>query len=281
MTRLGKIKSAAESYLNQYKTSSPASFAAAQQAVGGLLIVDGLIGISNPLGNTKRSGIFGSLIGIVTGLVFVFGASAIGNQFGMNKLTANTTAEVISVSQPTSTSDDFGGTCTATARYTVNGKGYMQTATSGSSSACSLTPGQQVVINYDPNNPGAWAYDLAIVKTVLKIFPIVGAIVAITSFFTFIIRLLSILFGWKLLKSGRALAKTLPAGTDLATIKNEIRLNFAKHLFAMGAGGVQALTPDQNQTFTQAVQQPQNNVPQPPQTPTQTPPQPPQTPPIQ
>lgn len=254
MFRLGKIKSSAESYLNRYRTSNPASYAAAQQAVGGLLIIDGFIGIDNPLGNSKRSGIFGSLIGIIFGLVFIFGTGFFGNLVGINKLTATTTAEVVSVSKPSSTSDNSGSSCTATAKYIVNGKEYSQTASSGSSSACSLTAGQEIDINYDPNNPGAWAYDLAIVKTVLKIFPIVGVIVAIISFFTFTIRLLSIVFGWKLLKSGRALAKTLPAGTDLPTIIDEIKQNFAQHLFDMN-------------TNAQQNNPPQHNPPTPPQVP--------------
>jgi hypothetical protein len=273
MFRLGKIKSAAENYLSQYRTSSPASYAAAQQAVGGLLIVDGFIGIDNPLGNNKRSGIFGSLIGIVVGLVFLFGTGVIANLMGINKLTAATSAEVVSVSQPVRTnSDDSGSSCTATAKYTVSGKEYNQVASSGSSSACSLAAGQRININYDPNNPGAWAYDLATVKMVLKIFPIVGAVVALTSFFTFVIRLLSIIFGWRLLKSGRALAKSLPAGTDLSTIKNEIRQNFAQHLFGMGTGGIQPQAPAQNQVPTQQPQPPQQNPPQ------NSPPVPPQVP---
>jgi hypothetical protein len=236
------IKNHAEQFLGNYKSQNPATFAAAQQAIGGLLILDGFVGIDNPLGGKKRSGVFGSLIGLVVGLVFLFGSGFFGNLFGINKLTATTTATVVSVSQPTATSTDSngstsGGSCTPQAKYTVNGKEYMQTSSSGSSSACSLTPGQTININYDPASPGAWAYDLNTVKTVLKIFPIVGAIVAVTSLVTFVIRLLSIIFGWKLLKSGRALAKTLPAGTDISTIKNEIEQNFAKSVFGMGGNG--------------------------------------------
>lgn len=233
------IKGHAEQFLGNYKQENPATYAAAEQAVGGLLILDGFVGIDNPLGGNKRSGIFGSLIGIVVGLVFVFGTGFIGNLFGINKLTATTTATVIGVSQPTysnsgNSNNSSSGSCTVQAKYTVNGKEYTQTASSGSSSACSLSQGQTININYNPNNPGAFAYDLNTVKTVLKIFPIVGAIVAVTSLVTFAIRLFSIIFGWKLLKNGRALAKTLPAGTDLSTIKNEIRQNFAKSVFGMG-----------------------------------------------
>ncbi len=50
MFRLGKIKSATEGFLSQYETANPASYAAALQAVGGLLILDGFVGIDNPLG---------------------------------------------------------------------------------------------------------------------------------------------------------------------------------------------------------------------------------------
>lgn len=236
------IKGHAEQFLNNYRQENPATFAAAQEAVGGLLILDGFIGIDSPFGGKKRSGIFGSLTGVALGLVFVFGTGFISNLTGINKMTATTTATVVSISQPsvTTTNSDgstSGGSCTPTSKYTVNGKEYTQTSSSGSSSACSLTQGQTININYDPNNPGAWAYDLNTVKTVLKIFPIVGIIVAITSLVTFFIRLLSIIFGWKILKSGRALAKTLPPGTDLSTIKNEIRQNFAKTVFGFGMGG--------------------------------------------
>lgn len=233
------VKNNAQQFLGNYKQNNPATFAAAQQAIGGLLILDGFIGIDNPLGGKKRSGIFGSLVGIIVGLVFVFGTGFIGNLFGINKLTATTTATVVGISQPIYSNTDNnnnsgGGSCTLQARYTVNSKEYTQTSSSGSSSACSLTQGQTININYDPNNAGHWAYDLNTIKTVLKFLPIIGGIVAITSLVTFAIRLLSIIFGWKLLKSGRALAKTLPAGTDLSTIKNEVRQNFAKSVFGMG-----------------------------------------------
>lgn len=231
------IKNQAAQFLNGYKEKNPATFAAAQQAIGGLLILDGFIGIDNPVGDKKRSGIFGSLIGVILGTALVFGTGFIGNFFGINKMTATTTATVVNVSQPTpssSSNNNSGGSCTPQATYTVNGKEYTQTASSGSSSACSLTQGQSININYDPNNPGAFAYDLNTIKSVLKLVPYFGAIVAITSLVTFVIRLFSIIFGWKLLISGRALAKTLPADTDLTTIKNEIRQNFAKSVFGMG-----------------------------------------------
>lgn len=236
MSRLGKIKESAESFLNQYKTSSPATYAAAQQAVGGLLVLDGFVGIDSPFGQKKRSGILGSFIGIFVGIGLIIGMSFFINLTGLEKLTATTNATVTEVSQPVraSTDNNSSSSCTLRAMYVVNGTEYNQTSSSGSSSACGLTVGQTVQIKYDPSNPGAWGYDTDTAKIIFKIFPIVGALIAISSLITFIIRLLSIIFGWKILKSGRALAKTLPPETDLTTIKNEIRQNFTKQLFGLG-----------------------------------------------
>ena len=242
------LKNQAQQFLGNYKSKNPATFAAAQQAIGGLLILDGFIGIDNPFGGKKRSGIFGSLIGIFIGVVFIAGSGFIGSVMGINKLTATSTATVVSVSQPSYTSTDNNnssnsGSCTVQAKYSVSGKEYSQTAKSGSSSACSLAQGQTININYDPNSPGAFAYDLDSAKTALKILPIIGVLVVVSSLVTFAIRLFSIIFGWKLLKSGRALAKTLPAGTNISTIKGEISQNFAKSVFGMGDNDNHSATP--------------------------------------
>jgi hypothetical protein len=44
----GTLKNKAKSFLSQYEQKDPATFAAAQQAIGGLLILDGFTGIDNP-----------------------------------------------------------------------------------------------------------------------------------------------------------------------------------------------------------------------------------------
>lgn len=222
------IKQQAEQFLTSCKKESPATFAAAQQAIGGLLIVDGLVGIGSPFHKKGRSGIFGALIGIALGFLLVFGTGFFVDLFGIHDLTATTTATIESVRQPSG--ERGSGACTPRALYIVGGKEYVQTASSGSSSACALTPGQVIEINYNPQNPGAWAYDLQTAKTFLKIFPVVGVIIIFMSFVTFIIRLFSILFGWKLLRSGQLLAKTLPTGTNLALIKQEMKKRFFEEI---------------------------------------------------
>jgi len=236
------LKNEATSFLDQYKNDSPAAYAAAQQAIGGLLILDGFTGIDNPFGGKKRPGIFGTLAGVVVGAVLLFVPNLFGNITGINQMTATTEATIVSINQQQQTTTDSNGnrqnstTCTPTAKYTVNGKEYTQASSISSSGACSLVAGQKETINYNPDNPVKWSSDVKTFKTIMKFFPWVGLIVLVTSLFTFTIRLLSIIFGWKLLKSGRALAKTLPEGTNLATSIKEIEHSFKGSLFGFGSG---------------------------------------------
>jgi hypothetical protein len=249
------LKNEANSFLSQYKNENPTTYAAAQQSIGGLLILDGFVGIDNPFGGKRRPGIFGSLLGIVVGLIFVFMPVIFNGLSGFNKMTETTTATVVSVQH--SASQD-GDSCTAVARYNVAGKDYNQNSSYGSSSFCSLTSGSTITINYNPDNPGSWGYDVKTISTYLKIFPFVGILAVISSLVTFVIRLLSIIFGWKLLKSGRALAKTLPAGTDYSTLKEEIRQNFVKRIFNLG--NVNNSVPASLPNNTQQPQAPQGGV---------------------
>lgn len=225
--KFGKIKQTAQDFLRQYETQNPATYAAAQQAIGGLLMLDGFIGIDNPLGGKKRPGIFGSLIGVALGVVFLFVPSFFGGFTGTNAMTATTTATVVSVNNG-STSD---GSCSAVVSYMVGNQHYQQQSAFSSSSLCSLTPGSTVTISYNPDQPGSWGYDLKSLNMFMYLFMGVGALVIVTSLVTFVIRLLSIIFGWKLLKSGRAAARALPAGTDFAAIIEQIKQEFSHHVF--------------------------------------------------
>lgn len=262
MFRLGKVKSAAEGFLNQYRTGNPASYAAALQAVGGLLILDGFIGIDNPFGSKKRSGIFGSLIGVVFGIVILFFGGLFFNLLGAQNLTADATGQITAIGAPqTHTDTDSDGnkststTCSMTVQYTVSGKEYTRPTKSESSGNCNTAVGNSIAIKYDPANPNDFdtASTVNTINTIKKFTPFIGLFVLLSSGVVFTIRLLSIIFGWKLLKTGRAMAKTLPAGTDLSTVKNEIRQNFAQHLFSFGSGNVQ---PPVQQAQPQAAAQP-------------------------
>ncbi len=236
------LKGKAQGFLDKYKKKDTATYAASQQAIGGLLILDGFVGIDNPLGGKKRPGIFGTIGGMILGVVFIFIPVIVGNISGITKMTATTTATVVSVGAPqTSTSTTNGNTsttttCGLTAKYTVAGKEYTQVATSSSSSNCNRAVGSALTINYNPNDPASWSSDAKTTKLILTIFQYAGIFVIITSFFTFLIRLFSIIFGWKLLRSGRALAATLPSGTDLGTVIDQIKNEFKTSLFNFSGG---------------------------------------------
>ena len=236
------LRGKAQGFLDKYKKKDTAAYAAAQQAIGGLLILDGFIGIDNPLGGKKRPGIFGTFSGIIIGIVFIFLPSIFGGISGINKMTATTSATVIAIGAPqtsTTTTDNQTSTttsCSLTAKYTVKGMDYTQVSSSASSSNCNKAVGSTISINYNPNEPASWSTDVKTTKLVLSIFMYAGIFVVLTSFFTFLIRLLSIIFGWKLLRSGRKLAATLPSGTDLGTTVDQIKKEFKTSLFNFSGG---------------------------------------------
>ncbi len=245
MKIFSSLKNSAIKFLEPYKTKEPATYAAAQQAVGAILITDGLIGIDNPLGGKKRPGIFGTIGGIVVGIIFMFIPIIFGTMSGVNQMTATASATVVSVgvstttSTTSSTSTNSSGACSLTAKYTVDGKDYTQQSSMSSSDNCSLTQGRTIDIKYNPDNPGSWAYGTQSLGMILQIFFWAGLLVLLGSIVTFVIRLLSIIFGWKLIKDGRKNAANLPAGTNLETIIDEVKQNFAKSAFNFGgASGV-------------------------------------------
>lgn len=268
MFKLSDVKNKATSFLGNYEQKDPATLAAAEQAVGGLLILDGIIGIDNPFGGRKRSGIFGSFIGVLFGIVIIFFGGLFFNLFGINNLTADATGQVTAIGAPrVETDTDANGnkststTCSMTVQYTVSGKEYTQATKSMSSGNCHATVGTSVDIKYNPANPSDFdtAGTVNIINTVKKSVPFIGLFVLLVSLVTFTIRLLSIIFGWKLLRRGRNLAKTLPNGGSIGSQISQIRQEFKKTFF--NGGGV-----------VSAIESTVGGNTQPPTTPTQTPP---------
>ncbi len=164
-----------------------------------------------------------------------------GNMSGMNDMTANTSAVITSVERGTG---DNSSDCYIKAKYTVDNKEYVKSPNMASSGNCDLTIGQTINIRYNPSNPNSWTNQTESSMSMLQIFFWGGLLVAISSFVTFLIRLFSIIFGWKLLKAGKKLASTLPADTNFQTIKNEVKQNFIKSVFNFGGNGSPASVVD-------------------------------------
>lgn len=232
------LTSTAKETIAKYEKQNLASFAAAQEAIGGILILDGFIGIDNPLGGKKRPGIFGTLIAILLGIVFMFIPTIFGNMTGMSKMTANTQATVTDVNRSQSTDSDGNKSisCTLSAKYRVNGQDFNNSTSYGSSSFCSLSPGQSITIDYNPNETQSWGYATKQTAALVGIFFWAGLFVAIAGLFTFVLRLLSIIFGWILLQRGRKLAATLPKGANIESVKEEIKKSFLGEVF--NGGGI-------------------------------------------
>jgi hypothetical protein len=237
MSIFSTLKQDAINFLEPYKTKEPATYAAAEQAIGAILITDGFIGLSNPFGRKKRSGIFGTIGGMVLGIIFIFIPTIANNITGINQMTATTSATVVSVGAPSYTTNSNGNrsaACPLTVSYSVNGQNYTQQSSISSSDNCSLAQGQTITINYNPANPGSWVYGAKTIGYILEIFFWAGWLVLASSIITFFIRLFSIIFGWKLLRDGRKNAAALPQGTNLQTMIEEIKQNFISSTFGFG-----------------------------------------------
>ena len=232
------LKQDAINFLEPYKTKEPATYAAAEQAIGAILITDGFIGINNPFSREKRPGILGTIGGIIFGVIFMFMPTFLGNISGINNMTTTTSATVISVGPVNYTRNSDGSSntsCSLTANYSINGQEYTNRSSISSSSYCALSAGQTITINYNPANPGQWVYGAKTISSFLQIFFWAGLFVLISSIITFFIRLISIILGWNLLQDGRKNAANLPPGTNLQTMIEEIKRDFTSSLFGFGS----------------------------------------------
>ena len=242
MLFFSSIKQHAINFLEPYKTKEPATYAAAEQAIGAILITDGFIGIDNPFGRKKRPGIFGTIGGMILGVIFMFIPTIVGNMTGINQMTATTSATVVSVGPASYTRNSNGSSsasCPLTVSYTANGQQYSNPSSISSGNYCSLSQGQVIMVNYNPANPSSWVYGAKTISSILQIFFWAGLLAIISSIITFFIRLFSIIFGWKLLREGRQNAASLPPGTNLSTMIAEIKQSFTSSIF--GFGGAQSI----------------------------------------
>jgi len=143
MKLFSSIKQKAIDFLAPYKEKGPATYAAAEQAIGAILITDGFIGIDNPFGNRKRPGIFGTLTGMILGIVFILVPGFFGTMTNIKNMTETTPAVVVSVGDRViirnGDGGNNGGTCGLDVRYTVNDQEYIKQSSMSASDFCSLS----------------------------------------------------------------------------------------------------------------------------------------------
>jgi hypothetical protein len=193
-------------------SSEPYLKGRAFQAGGAALVADGLVGLENPLGSSKRAGIFGSVLIMVMGAVFAGIGWYFVDQSRPYSDGETATAVVTSVVRNTSADSDGNQstTCSLTAAYEVNGRRYSVSPGWSSDRACGRTEGDTVEVSYRVADPGAGRVLLGDGEPFGKIFMAVGVFIFLGGLFVFVVRAVSITAGvWMLLK-GRALVRDNP-----------------------------------------------------------------------
>lgn len=212
----------AKDVVAEYDAQSPHTAGQVRQTIGGLLIADGLVGLENPLGGRSRPGIFGHMFQALFGLIFVvvgFSVHAMISPEG-DATTTGTITKVIY-----STGED-GNTCSLTAEFWVGDVPYRAATTHSSSSFCSENVGGTVDIRYDSANPADADIDDNVLTWFILIFPAAGLLVMIPSLVGLTFSAAAIFFGWRLLRTGRAMSAANPATTTDQGIVAEAKEKF-------------------------------------------------------
>jgi hypothetical protein len=209
---------AAKETVGRYENQNPHTAGQVRATVGGVLLADGLVGLEDPFDNKKsRPGILGSLTGMGISVVFiVVGIFIMGTAAETDSVTDGTIASISEPSKPDSQGKG-GGACSLTANFVVDGRTYSATTDVSSSGNCNRGINESIEVKYNSANPNENSVGMSSGKFGL-IFAGIGALVFIPALFTFAIRLASIIFGLRLLMSGRKMMAENPKTVDDAGI---------------------------------------------------------------
>lgn len=180
---------------------------------GGALIADGIVGFGK-----NREGIFGSLIGVVVGVTIAVGVGLFLAPAWFEQTTiANpvpTQATVLQVeryinnSDPDNRNSSSSVSCAVVVEYTTAEGQKVEAVTPYSSGGlCSFAAGQAVAISYDASSVGKFQGLDPMGEQISGWFPWlivgVGLIIAVTSFWTFLLRATQIGGGILLINKSR------------------------------------------------------------------------------
>lgn len=209
---------AAKETIGRYESQNPHTAGQVRATVGGVLLADGLVGLEDPFDNKKsRPGILGSLMGMGVSIVFiVVGIFIMGSAAETDSITDGTISSISEPSKPDSQGKG-GGACSLTANFVVDGRTYSATTDVSSGGNCNRGINESIEVRYNSANPNENSVGMSQGKFGL-IFAGIGTLVFIPSLFTFAIRLASIIFGLRLLMSGRKMMAENPKTIDDAGI---------------------------------------------------------------
>jgi hypothetical protein len=181
---------------------------------GGALIADGLIGFGK-----NRQGIVGSLVGIVVGVALAIGVGVVLAPAMLEQSSINTPVptqatvlqvdRLVSQADPTDRTSSSTISCAVVLEYSTSEGQTVQAGTPySSSSLCSFVVGQTVAVSYDAANVGKFQGLDPTAEAIQGWFPYlfigVGAIIALTSAWTFLLRATQIGGGIYLINASRA-----------------------------------------------------------------------------
>ncbi len=183
-------------------SEQPAARGAAKMTAGAVLVAEGLFGVirnrfrRRGRGNRGAGGIFGAMISIVVGVVFVAVGSFISTEIDGEERTTGTVIDV-----EDHINDEGNVQYTPIYAYEVDGQEFTLRASVSSSRQPSI--GSEVEIGYDPADPNRAQRTDGIEGNFHLIFMGVGALVVLTGIVQLLISLALIIFGIKLFNDGR------------------------------------------------------------------------------
>ena len=178
----------------------------ATQVAGAAMVLDGLVGIDNPLSGRQRAGIFGALVAAAVGMgVIVMALTLVKPNVGPGYLRVPATVD----HYLTSTSS---GKTEYTAVYTYLDRNLVtHELTSSMSSTSKPTLGSVATVAYDPEQPENAVVTSGFEGNMWKFMVGFGALFVVLGTGTFIVRLITLGVGIGLLVKSRKKKATVTA----------------------------------------------------------------------
>ena len=212
--QFARLKTGASDIVRKHEGGSPRTAGRVYQAIGGLLVADGLIGLQNPFSRNKaRPGIFGALVFCAVGAGVLIATPFLVK---IPEVDSMTVGSISRISEPRVSKDDEDSvdTCSYDVRYAVDDKEYTVKSGFSSSTACKSHIGDPVDVHYLASTPSRGVVGIGIQKAIRWGGMGFGALFLLIGVVTFVIRAITLFFGVKLFLRGRRLVKTSPPSQD-------------------------------------------------------------------